>query len=220
MSITTTLYGAGKGFVGRLPPWLLRGRPYAVYAIDTADARTADDQADGDGATRWATSRDEVETLSCVTDRTNLQRWDGRQSRVVCAIGDDGAPVGAAWIATHRFTEPELGVSIALADDEAWLHSAFIRPEHRRRGHYATLLNLATTTLAAEGFRRLLLGVTLGNAPSRIAHERAGATPIGRIDAVRLLGVRIVNTAGDVRTTRDRRFVISPADVALRVATP
>ncbi|MEO1496224.1 MAG: GNAT family N-acetyltransferase [Planctomycetota bacterium] len=217
MPLVTTLYRLAKHAVDAAPPWLLRVRPYGVYSISLGGR--ADDNATPAPPTgaRWAKSRAEVQRLSRVASRVNLDRWDGESCRVAYAVDGDGTPVGAAWIDTGRFAEPELGVAIDLSTTEAWLHSAYVRPEHRRVGVYTRMLSLVRDTSSAEGLERLLLGVTLGNTPSRVAHEQNGAERVGRLLAARVVGVRAASLTGGVTTQSGKRLRIARRDITLRV---
>lgn len=215
------IYRIGKKVVGSLPPWMLRLRPYNVHSIpmtsDDLAVRAVNDTSCQHGDIRWATTAAERSVLTTIADHPNLVAWNGSTRRAAVAWRSF-EPIGVAWIATRSFDEPQLGLHLELAHDEAWLHSAFVTPSCRKQGVYRELLEFTIHSLADEGFRRLLLGVTTGNEPSRRAHRAAGATKVGRIVAFRAAGMSISFAGGKVRCSSGRQVSVGRS-IDLRIET-
>jgi GNAT superfamily N-acetyltransferase len=180
---------------------MLRVRPYSVFSIPLAggegDLPNRGDTHCQDVGVRWLETNAERSALEHLVDNVNLATWNGTTRRVAVAWRTS-EPIGVAWIAMESFDEPHLGLRFALARDDAWLHSAFVAPSWRKQGVYRGLLQYVTSSLQAEGCRRLLLGVTTGNEPSRRAHNAFGAAKIGRIVAARSCGLSFCFAMGKV----------------------
>jgi ribosomal protein S18 acetylase RimI-like enzyme len=206
MQATTPLYRAAKRAVNALPPWVLRFRPFVVYEIPLASgARKDHDLASASKPViadiRWIRNCEDANSLLPLASRACVDQFNGTTRRAAVA-SLDGQRVGCAWIATGSFSETDLELHFELAPDEAWLYAAAVAPAHRNRGVYRQLLEFLIADLRAAGVRRLLLGITVGNEPSRRAHARLGAIEVGRILALRALGLTRCWCSGGVRNQR------------------
>ncbi|WP_197527405.1 GNAT family N-acetyltransferase [Pirellulimonas nuda] len=181
-----------------LPAWVLRVRPFEVLEIPLADLPAVCLPAVQGIEVRWVASPIEAGELRQLVARRNIDRWDGNASRAA-AVWQDGAPIGVLHVALDSFDEPELGVAFRLAAGDAWLHSAVVAPPYRRQGVYRQLLAFALESLRREGLHRALLGVTVGNETSRRAHASQGGRHVGRVSAVRCLGLSACLIGGAVR---------------------
>jgi GNAT superfamily N-acetyltransferase len=215
------LYRAGRRLVRSLPAWLLRFRPFVVYEIPLArggDAPIASWQdareplADG---IAWIADAAQAAYLGPLASQECIDSWNAATRRAA-AVWEDGQPIACAWIASESFDEGELGVQFVLRPDEVWLYAAVVAPGRRAQGVYGRLLEFVIADLRAAGLRRMLLGVTVGNEPSRRAHVRQGAVEAGRLIALRALGVTICRTSGGLsRVPQAERGARGP--VRLRV---
>jgi GNAT superfamily N-acetyltransferase len=202
MRLAPSIYRAGKRLVGLFPAWLIRFRPFVVYEIPLSvgtrpDSIGGNKSAPSGVVVRWLTDATELAALPPLASRECLDDWDGDTRRV--AIAElDGRAIGCAWVATGAFAECELGLLVELAPDEAWLYAASVDPALRNRGVYRRLLEFVAEELRSAGTRRLLLGVTIGNEPSRRAHARQGAVEIGRVIVLRVLGITLCRAKGRV----------------------
>lgn len=218
-STSSLLFRVAKSCVDSLPGWLLRFRPFGVYEIRFTDGTksppegtNASDSSASVGIS-WVTDREQLTKLADIAAEENLQSWDGTTRRVAIAWLED-CPVGAAWIATETFYEPDLGLSYRLHPDEAWLFAAVVKPEYRRQGIYSRLLQFLIDELADENLSRLLLGISTGNQASFAAHSKFGAQQIGSIFAAKGLGFGCCRTSGKVQRhslpiTWLQKFVVS-----------
>lgn len=203
----THLYRIGKRLVRSLPAWLIRFRPFVVYEIPLAatsppSSSAAPREARPPLAWRiaWVADSAEAAALRPVASQECVDAWNGTTRRAA-AVWDGVRPIACAWIAAESFDERELGVQFALRPDEAWLFAAVVDPARRGQGVYQRLLEFLTAELRAAGMSRLLLGVTVGNEPSRRAHARQGAIEVGRVTALRTLGLTFCRNSGGLRRT-------------------
>jgi GNAT superfamily N-acetyltransferase len=209
MQASTSLYRAAKRAVYALPPWIFRFRPFVVYEIPLGPAlqngRESTSASESPGVdVRWIENRQQAQALLPLASRQGVDEFNG-STRRAAAAWIDGQAIGCAWIATSSFSESDLGLQFELASDEAWLYAAAVAPDHRNRGVYRQMLEFLIAELRAAGIRRLLLGVTVGNEPSRLAHARQGAIEVGRITAVRALGLARCWSSGRVRRLESAR---------------
>jgi GNAT superfamily N-acetyltransferase len=201
MAGSSFLYRMGKTLVDLLPERLLRCRPFGVYeiqlpkSVDQSATKTAPDFV---CQVRWVVNDAEAAQLRPLAGADNIAALDFTTRRAAAAW-QDGQLVGCAWIATERFEERALGLRFELQNGEAWLFAAMVDPLRRNHGVYRQLLEFLIRELGAEGLRRILLGVTAGNEPSRRAHARQGAVEIGAIFAICSFGVTLVGCRGGVR---------------------
>ncbi|MEM6654681.1 MAG: GNAT family N-acetyltransferase [Planctomycetota bacterium] len=207
-------YRPARGVVSRLPPRLLRFRPYSVYAIPVSRlAETADGHAEagtrladsagqtpprGDETIRWIASPDEVAPMYGSAVGRSFAEWDGAANRAAVMMRA-GEPIACAWVASGGHLERELAVRYELAPADRWVYATLVAPEHRRRGCYTRLLAWVGEQLRGEGAGRVLLGIVTGNTASHHAHQRWRPEPVGSIFAARSLGVTVCVCRGGVR---------------------
>jgi GNAT superfamily N-acetyltransferase len=216
MPFATRVYRLGKRLVGAMPAWLIRFRPFVVYEIplQAGAVRTSPEAEPRDPCAvqvRWLSDAAELAALPPLASRACLDDWDGATRRVATAELE-GRVIGCAWIATGAFEERELSLRFELGPDETWLYAASVAPPLRNRGVYRQLLEFIIAELAAAGRRRLLLGVTVGNEPSLRAHARQGAVEVGRVTALRALGVPMCRCSGQIH-----RLPRNPGDLLVLV---
>ena len=196
---SSVAYPIAKAALRRLPAWLLRWRPFGIYQRRLAQKGTGWDPECGSDAAagvrcEWTTPSVLSQYPHLTADEL-LDAWDPPQCRAALAWSD-GLPVGIAWIAQHRFREQELGIAFDLADDEAWLFAAHVIPAFRNQGIYRQLLGFLLNALRDEGKQRLLFGIASGNRASRHAHGVQDQAPVGRLVAVRVLGLTTAMASG------------------------
>ena len=170
MPATNLAYRVAKRLISRVPAWLLRFRPYTVYAIPT-DKFHEPSGVTPTSTIRWIESVAEVEPLYGSQVAKNFAEWDGVAYRAAVVI-DEGAPIACAWVATGSYLERELNLEYQLAADDRWVYATLVLPNHRGRGHYSRLLDFVGSQMRAEGARRVLLGIVTGNQLSERAHSR------------------------------------------------
>lgn len=205
-------YRIAKKLVGWLPTSLLRLRPFGVYEILLKESVAEpvamplprrDTRGSLDCQVRWVADRAEADLLRHLAKSESIDALDFT-TRCVAAAWLDGQAIACAWIGRETFEERELGLQFELQPTEVWLFAAVVDPALRDQGVYRQLLTFLVDELGRRDFRRILLGVTVGNEPSRRAHVRQGATKVGAITAARCLGFNICRRAGRVRLLSPR----------------
>jgi GNAT superfamily N-acetyltransferase len=215
MAALNGLYRAAKRVVDWLPTWLLRFRPFGVYEIRLP-------KTGGKPATpqfsrglrqekvacqiRWIADQNEVPMLRQLAGDRSCAALNFKTRRAVAAWYE-GQVIACAWIATESFEEVDLGLRFELQTSDAWLFAAVVDERQRNQGVYRQLLEFLIDELGRDSMRRLLFGVSVGNAPSQRAHARQGAILAGGIFAVRSLGLTLCFRRGRVR--RLTRFPIT-----------
>lgn len=198
-SISHLFFRGGARFVGVLPAWLLRLRPFGVYEILTphleSNRTTVEESAT---EVRWISSNEEAGRLANVATQENIAAWDGVTRRAVAAWRDNEA-VAVAWIAAESFHETDLGVHFRLAPKDVWLFASVVAPEFRRQGIYGQMLRFLVDEFRSTNVERILLGISVGNRPSFGAHTQQGATQLGSIFAIKSLGLVLCRCGGRVR---------------------
>ena len=171
-----------------------------MYEIKLGGDQSEQQQFDTNAtrAVRWLASREEGDGLREIADPVNIAAWNGVMRRAAVAY-EAGEPIGVVWIATQTFDEAELGLRFHVRDDEAWLFAAVVDPEYRRQGIYRQLLDFIVAELTDADYKRILLGVSLGNTPSQKAHARQRAVEVGTIYAARIFGFSGCLIQGHIR---------------------
>jgi GNAT superfamily N-acetyltransferase len=219
MAALNSLYRAAKKVMNGLPAWLVRFRPFGVYEIrlQPTGNTPAPSQLLRDSRRarfpcqiRWVNDQSEVPMLRRVASATTCADLNFTTRRVVAAWFE-GQVIGCAWIATESFEEVDLGLRFELHPADAWLFAAVVDEARRNQGVYGQMLGFLIAELGSGNARRILLGVTVGNEPSRNAHARRGATQVGRILAVRILGFTLCRSRGQVRQ-------LSPLPISFRMS--
>ncbi len=142
-------------------------------------------------------------------------------ARIAYLASVDQRAVGAVWVATGEFDEPELGLLYRLRDDQCWLFSARVKKECRRMGIYERMLAQA---IDGAGSATLLAAINPLNVASMAAHRKSFSrghesiprgdhpsqhAPVGRCLAMRVSNVSLAWCWGglsvDRHATLDRR---------------
>ena len=130
-----------------------------------------------------------------------------RGCRAFAAL-EGGAVVSYGWVSRAREWVGELDIHIAPGPDEAYVWNCMTLPEHRRRGHYRSVLKGIVGAARAEGLRRLWIGSV--EVPAEKADADAGFVRVLRFEVsrrgdVRRLDVRAAEGA-DPRLVEDARL--------------
>jgi GNAT superfamily N-acetyltransferase len=216
MAASNFLYRSGKKLVNVLPAWLLRFRPFGVYEIllqqlggesTTTQLSRRSQRGVLPCQVRWV-AESEVPMLRRVASHRTCADFNSKTCRAVAAWFE-GQAIACAWIATESFEEVDLGLRFELHSADAWLFAAVVDEPRRGQGVYEQLLQFLVDELNRQSMQRILLGVSVGNEPSRRAHARQGAIQVGGIIAGRSLGFIICRRRGRVRR-------LSPLAIAWR----
>jgi hypothetical protein len=200
-------YQFGKKIVGRFPVWIFRARPFRVYVIPLPNSLNVKvhevesrntRQGSSDFEIRWITDHAEATLLQGLARQESIAAFDPI-ARPCAAAWLSGKVVACAWLATESFEDTDLQLCFALKPGEVWLFAAVVESSQRNLGIYKKLLQFICDELGQKGFKRILLGVTIGNEPSLRAHARQGAKQAGYIFAVRSLGFTLCFSHGAVR---------------------
>ena len=207
MTGLTFFYHLVKKLVSLSPAWLIRFRPFGVYQILLSKSdgtslgmpyRRYESRDELNCQVRWVKDSTEAAMLGRVAAHENIASLNFTTRRAAAAW-HEGEAIGCAWIATESFDERDLGLRFDLQPTDAWLFAAVVDPLRRQQGVYGQLMEFIIEELGRSEVRRILLGVSVGNEPSRRAHVRHGATPIGSIVAVRSLGFTACWRRGQVQ---------------------
>lgn len=204
MTDFTFLYRLVKKLVSLFPSWLFRFRPFGVYQIllpksgETTSKTPHQSSSKLKCQVRWVKDSSEAAMLGRVADRENIAALNFTTRRAAAAWLE-GEVIGCAWIATESFDEPDLGLRFELQPTDAWLFAAVVDPLRHRHGVYGQLMEFLIAELGRSEVRRILLGVSVGNEPSRRAHVGHGTSQIGAIVAVRILAFTACYPRGQVQ---------------------
>jgi ribosomal protein S18 acetylase RimI-like enzyme len=101
---------------------------------------------------------------------------DLRRGALECCVqlGPDGFATGYGFLNWTTASLPEIGETIRLDPDEAYISDCVILPEFRGRGLYPYLLNQICGHAKRRGVSRVRIAVDAGNVPSVRGIEGAG----------------------------------------------
>jgi GNAT superfamily N-acetyltransferase len=179
---------AGLTALGRTVSRVLYQRAeYIVMANDLSGQVLLADPKPG-LVIRQATTREEIASLSSMTDLADLERFYrmfDRGSVAFIAFQNDQA-VGYGWISqvmhrsVHRVPPP-------LRPGDACLHDLFVSPAHRGQGIGHALISYRLRFLHDHGYKRAITVVRKDNTPSLKANKKTGYTRIGEMSHARFL---------------------------------
>jgi GNAT superfamily N-acetyltransferase len=111
------------------------------------------------------------------------------QNRECCLVGlEAGEIVHYFWLTVGKsYLDRELDFRIDLRPDKGYLYDAYTRPGFRGRGCYQEALREAGRVLGNRGQKILLVIISGGNEPARVAALRAGFRPVAVILHRRIL---------------------------------
>ena len=146
--------------------------------------------AEPSGEAYWAKGGDAALQAFGHTPETIARRLaDGAR---VCVASDSIQTLGYVWFESPHLEE-DLGLRFIMGERETWLYDAMVNPECRGRGIYPRLVRRAAYDLGRDGIERILIAVETVNRNSIRSHQAAGATIIGTITSLRLLGMTIAH---------------------------
>lgn len=98
----------------------------------------------------------------------------------------DGRIVNVRWVTTVAAPIDYLGITLALAADEAYIYDEYTSPEHRRLGVAAVASMRLAHVLADEGHERVLTAALPENTVALHMREKAGYRRAGVIRSFRI----------------------------------
>ena len=140
-----------RAFETIVPAWMFRFSSVAVYQLDF-------DRFSGDpfsaAAIKICDGEHELELLREVT---------GVDSAVGVLATLDGEAVGGLGVALKGFEDSDVGLSFLLGDQDAWIYSARVDEDYRRRGIYSHLMAGFAEARKNAGLTAPFIGVTALN---------------------------------------------------------
>jgi ribosomal protein S18 acetylase RimI-like enzyme len=100
----------------------------------------------------------------------------------------DGTLSAYVWFRTGHFKDEVDGIIYTLPSGTVWLFDGRVDTAHRRKGLYKRLLRAAARDLSEAGYSRIVLAVDYLNRNSVRGHLSVGASVIGRVFVIRVLG--------------------------------
>ncbi|WNM57934.1 GNAT family N-acetyltransferase [Candidatus Nitrospira allomarina] len=100
----------------------------------------------------------------------------------------DGTLSAYVWFRTGHFKDEVDGIIYTLPSGTVWLFDGRVDTAHRRKGLYKRLLKAAARDLSEAGYSRIVLAVDYLNRNSVRGHLSVGASVIGRVFVIRVLG--------------------------------
>lgn len=98
----------------------------------------------------------------------------------------EGTIISSRWIAERRAHVAYLDMWLELERDEVYLSETYTDPSRRGRGVSGAAGTRLASSLAADGYRRILAGVLSENRAGTRAYEKAGYRRVGRLGYVGL----------------------------------
>ena len=214
MKIVNKIKTLGFGFVFErafdriVPAWMCRFCALAVYQVDSGKS------ADGPcspAVLKICDSAQELELLKEITRASG----DMKDTFGVLATLDDEV-AGGVWIAMDDYRDHDLGLSLLLGNEGAWIYSARVDERHRRRGIYSHLLAEAAQARNVAGHAAPYIGVSKLNRGSHKAIQRLG-TPVGEALVILLGSMVWVRTRGDLKQNQSFTFQCTRRPIQLSV---
>ena len=112
-------------------------------------------------------------------------------------VMEAGKVVSYGWLSTTTEWIGELGVEISPETGEAYIWNCLTLPEHRRRGHYRTLLEGIVSQARRDGLARLWIGST--EDPAQKADADTGFVTVLNFAVRRFAGLRWLSATPDAR---------------------
>jgi len=165
-----------RGFERIVPAWMLRFCSLAVYQLDIEKLSGKTSPAN----VKIGDSELELDQLGEVTFNPG-----GKHTGIGLMAKLDDQVVGGLWIALGEYKDHDLGLSVLLGSDGAWIYAARVDDAYRRRGIYSHLMAESAQARISNGHAPPLIGVSSLNKGSHKAIQRVG-TPVGNILMIRL----------------------------------
>jgi len=128
----------------------------------------------------------------------------------------DGEAVGGLGIALSDFEDRDLGLSFSLGEQGAWIYSARVDEEYRRRGIYSHLMAGFTEARKNAGLAAPFIGVSALNKGSRKAIKRFG-TCVGKVLVIRVGSMAWARSTGDLKQSQNWTFQCTRRPIQLEV---
>jgi len=188
-----------------VPAWLFRFSSVAVYQLDF-------DRFSGDpfsaAAVKICDGEHELEQLRQITSVAST-------TGVLATI--DGEAVGGLGIALSDYEDRDLGLSFLLGDQGAWIYSARVDEEYRRRGIYSQLMAQSAKARKNAGLAAPFIGVSSLNKASHKAIKRFGAF-VGKVLVIRVGSMAWARSTGDLKQNQNLTFQCTRRPIQLVVS--
>jgi hypothetical protein len=186
-----------------VPEWFFRCRRFVIYEL--ADKSSEIIQPDSDSVSvRWCSTDSEFDAVSEVT-YVDPKLLPAGVTAVIAEVGNDVA--GGIWCqAGSKFPENELGISLTLDKEQAWLFGAREDPKFRQRGVYGQILAFAIPSLAQRRTQKILVAVNPDNKASNRIHQRWSNKKVGKVFAARLISIVFCWSWGEAKCKRHFSF--------------
>ena len=190
-------YALGSVFKRIVPAWLFRYRKVVVFEMKGCSPPAPPNNSLKIG---WCHSKEELETAEDLSLFSRDQLADEiNGSLMAClAIGDRDARLGAAWVASDIFLEPELGLRYELSPSQAWLCNTRVIEDARQLGVYTQMLGFLVQQLDGMGLNQILAAVSPYNKASAHVHRKYAKRELGEITVWRFLAVTYCRAKGDI----------------------
>jgi len=99
-------------------------------------------------------------------------------------IDPDNMVCYTCWYKGGPYIFPLFHVDLHIKSEEAFLFSAFCRPDARRQGFHYMMNQYRLYHIRKEGYTRALVAYTATNKPARIVQEKSGLSVIKKVHYV------------------------------------
>lgn len=127
---------------------------------------------------------------------------------VMCFVVEDGDRfVHSSWVTTTGAWTREIRSYLCPPEGDAYVYESFTRADARGRGIYPFALAGIVTEMAAQGVKKIWVGVEADNLPSRKSMAKAGFQEAFTLRFARRLGRLSVSPAHGSLAEQARHFV-------------
>ena len=197
-----------RAFERIVPAWMLRFCSLAVYQLDIEALSGKTSPAN----IKICESDLELDQLGEVTFNPG-----GKHTGIGLMAKLDDQVVGGLWIALGDYKDHDLGLSVLLGSDGAWVYAARVDDAYRRRGIYSHPMAQSALTRISNGSPPPLIGVSSLNKGSHKAIQRVG-TPMGKILMIRLGSMVWARSSG--RLQQNQAFALQCTRRPIQVSVP
>ena len=133
----------------------------------------------------------------------------------LATMNDDVA--GGLWVALGGYRDHDLGLSFLLGNEGAWIYSAGVDENYRRRGIYLHLMAESARSRKDAGHAAPLIGVSKLNQGSHKAIQRF-STLVGQVLVFRLGSIVWARTNGDLNQNQSLTLNCNRRPIQLKVS--
>lgn len=188
------LYALQRIWSRLVPRWLLGAEDALIFRLDLSPLQDREKDFE---EVRWATEQDSEALAAFGSNPEELYDRLQRHARAGI-IERQGRVVAWNWCESGGHDQYDW-LRFILGEEDIWSFDGWVAPEFRGKGLFPKVKGFMAAEYAQAGYTRMFSWIDTLNHNQQRANAQIGGRPVGRIMAVRILGLSVVRLGTSTR---------------------